>query len=261
MVKKQTATKKVKKKKWYPILAPKILNEKVLGESLLTESSSMKGRYITMNLMNITGDPKKQIINLQFRIKDVKEGQGITEIVKYELLPSAVKRLVRRGKSKIDDSFPVNTKDGLVRVKTLTITNSMVYKSIATNLRATTKTALKEILSKNTFENSIDELLKGTILKDVKTKISKITPIRAFNIRILKIENKGREEKGEVAIKEAVSEEIKETTEETEEKVEKKEKPKKATKKEEPEKKKSEAEETTKEEKKEVKKKTTPKKK
>ncbi len=190
MIKKQSTAKKLKKKKWFPILAPKWLGGGVMGETLLAESESMKDRCITMNLMNITGDPKKQTINLQFKIKDVREGQGVTEMIKYELVPAAVKRLVRRGRSKIDDSFAIKTKYGVIRAKTLTITNTKVYKSIETKIRLITRQTLKEIISKNTFEKNIEELLKGTIQKEVKTRITKVTPTRVFNIRILKLENK-----------------------------------------------------------------------
>jgi len=247
MAKKQATIKKVKKKKWYPVISPKYLGSRVLGESLLGDSLEMKGRHITMNLMNIIGDPKKQTINLSFKIKDVREGQGQTETVKYELMPSAVKRLVRRGRSKVDDSFKIKTKEGRIIVKTLIITNHIVYKSIQNKLRMTVRGLMKKFLSEQRFENSVEELLKNGIYKNYKSQLSKITPIRTFNVRVLKLikdedavleeelevkPNKEVEEKKETP-KEAESDEVASESVKEEKKEEKKAKVEKKAKKEE----------------------------
>ena len=47
-----------------------------------------------MNLMNITGDPKKQNTNVQLKICEVKEGQGVTEIMKIERLCIHLQRAI-----------------------------------------------------------------------------------------------------------------------------------------------------------------------
>ncbi|MFC2135655.1 hypothetical protein ACFLTH_13655 [Bacteroidota bacterium] len=208
MAKKQTATKKIKKKKWFPVVAPSILGGKIIGESLLTESSLMKGRHMNVNLMNITGEPKRQNTNVQLLIKDVRDGQGVTEIIKIERISSFMKRMVRRGRNKVDDSFLAKSGDGKrIRVKTIAITNSYTAKSVGTKLRKATREALKEIVGKNTFEKSIDDILKGGLLKDVKVKISKIAPVRTFDIRVFKFEPKRGVYDDEVPKKELVVEE------------------------------------------------------
>ncbi|MBC8495252.1 hypothetical protein H8D36_03805 [archaeon] len=201
MAKKQTSTKKIKKKKWYPVIGPKIFGSRVLGESLLADPSVMKGRYMTMNLSNVIGDPRKQNTNVQFKIKDVREGQGITEITKYELIPSFMKRLVRRGRNKIDDSFIVKSADGKrLRVKIIVITNSYAFKSIETKLRLNIRKILKETLNKNTFEKTIEDLLRISLQKDMKSKLAKIFPVRVFEIRVLKIEKRKRDFEEEVEV-------------------------------------------------------------
>ena len=225
----------------------------------------MKNRCLTLNLSNITGDPRKHNLNIQFRIKDVKDGQGITEITKYELITGHIKRLVRRGRKKVDASFVLRSGDGKrSRVKVIIITNTYVHKSTETSLRASSKDILRDVISKNTFEKTIEELLRGEIQKEGKKVLSKIAPVRNFEIRVFKAEPSRKEKedyKEEIEVVEEKTEEVKEETEEvaeeeaeaveekTEEttKEEKKEKPKKEIKK--------------KEEKKTVKKKTTPKKK
>lgn len=221
MAKKQTSTKKIKKKKWFPVVAPQLLGGRVLGETILSDSSAMKGRLMTMNLMNITGDPKRQNTNIQLRIRDVKDGQGQTEIVKFERITSFMKRLVRRGRNKIDDSFIVKTGDGKrARVKTITITNSYAPKSVGTSLRQETRKLLKDFISKHKFEQSVDEFLKNSVQKDIRNKIKKIVPVRTFDIRVFKLETaRGlhAEDKKEAEAKEEVKEAVEETKEEVKE--------------------------------------------
>mgnify|MGYP005838972503 CR=1 FL=1 len=244
--KKKAPARKIKKKKWFPIKAPNIFGEKTLGESILTDPNDMKGRHMTLNLMNITGSPKNQNANIQFKIKDVKDGQGITKVVKYELISSFIKRVVRRGRTKIDDSFIAKTSDYRVRIKPIIITNTKVPKSVASKLRLQVRKILKDKLKKVNFEKAVDEVLKGNFEKDVKNTIADVTPIRNFHIRILKVEHK----KGE---KEEVKEEIEEPEEKVEEtKEEKEDEPEKKTEKKD-EKKKEPKEEKKKEDKSESK--------
>ncbi|NQU98013.1 hypothetical protein HQ533_00965 [Candidatus Woesearchaeota archaeon] len=211
MTKKQVSTRKVKKKKWYPIIAPKLFGNKVLGESLLTDSSLMKGRHMTLNLSNITGNPRTHNTNIQFVIKDVRDGQGITEVIKYSLITGVLKRLVRRGRNKVDNSFILRTGDGKrVRIKIIMITNSYIHKSTGTKLRAAARDVLREIIAKNTFEKTIEDLLRADIQKECKKKISKIAPVRNFEVRVFKLEAERREveeKKEEISETEAQSSE------------------------------------------------------
>ena len=84
------------KKKWFPIVAPKTFNEKIIGESHLYDSQSAVGRYIKVNLMSITNDMKNQNANVRFQVTGTNEGRLITEITDYQMNPAAVKRIVRR---------------------------------------------------------------------------------------------------------------------------------------------------------------------
>lgn len=211
MEKKKVATRKIKKKKWFPIIAPKIFNERVLGETYLEDSRSMKGRYLTLNLMNVLQDPKKQSTNVQFLIHSVKEGRGMTKLVKYELISGYLKRLIRRGRTKVEDSFRARTKGGqAVRVKPLIITTTKVPNSVATKLRLIVREELKKAISNEHFEGLVEEFLRGAFQRGIKGKLSKITPVRNFEIRIFKLEV---EELGEKKDIEVESEEKVETKE------------------------------------------------
>ncbi|MFH1590225.1 MAG: hypothetical protein ABIB43_06680, partial [archaeon] len=230
MVKKVSTGKKLKKR-WFPILSPPVFGNKIIGESLLSDSSALKGRYITMNLSNILNDPRKHSTNIQFKIKDVKNGQGITEITKYELITSYTKRLIRRGRNKIEDSFILKAGDNKrIRVKIIAITNNYAFKSTATRIRAAIKEAMKIELAKSTFEKVLEELLRGGLQKEVKKTISKISPIRNFEIRVFKLARSRKEkEEGYEEVEEIQVEEVKEKKAEAKEELKEKKAPEEKT--------------------------------
>jgi len=113
------------KKQWYQIVAPEMFRGKSLGEVILFKPESFLGKTFSVNLMNVVSDVRKQNINIFFEASGLKEGRINTKVVGYEMMPSSVKRLVRRGKNKIDLSFVCRTSDGThVRIKPILITFS-----------------------------------------------------------------------------------------------------------------------------------------
>jgi ribosomal protein S3AE len=174
------------KKKWVPIIAPKIFNEKELGESHLFETEEAVGRFVKVNLMTITNDIKHQNSNVKFQITESRDGRLFSKIVDYEVVPAAVKRLVRRRNDKIDDSFLAKTADGVVvRVKPLIITRGRATGSI----RAELKKRLHEDLLRVVASMGIDTLFADIVFrktqKTLKDKLSKVFPVRALEIRVL----------------------------------------------------------------------------
>ena len=83
------AKQKIIKKEWYPILAPKIFHNEVLGETPVYDTQQMIGKTITKNLMNLTNDVKRQNINIGFKIVGVQNGKAITDIVGYYMVQSS----------------------------------------------------------------------------------------------------------------------------------------------------------------------------
>src|SRR5262245_19272457 len=111
MAKKQDAQLKVRKKKWVQIVAPKLFREVVIGEVPLYEAEQLKGRRMTVNMMTLTNNPKNQSISVKIIVSEIKEGKGHTELTGFETMPGSLKRIVRRGRTKIEDSFVVQTAD------------------------------------------------------------------------------------------------------------------------------------------------------
>jgi small subunit ribosomal protein S3Ae len=188
MAKPQTAAEKIRKKKWFPVLAPKFFHEHVVGEIPLYESASMQNRCLTVNMMNLTGDPKSQHINVKLRVFEVKEGKGLTEILGYEIMPSNIKRLVRRDRTKIEDSLVVMTSDGKkVRIKPLLVTNSVADASVQTSIRNRVRNNLLRFASRITYNQLVEEIVTYKIQKYIGNLACKITPIRNSEIRAFQL--------------------------------------------------------------------------
>ncbi|MBN2053072.1 hypothetical protein JW756_06210 [Candidatus Woesearchaeota archaeon] len=188
MAKPQTAAEKVRKKKWFPVIAPKLFREVVVGEIPLYESESLRKRGLTVNMMNLTGDPKTQHFNVKLRVYDVKEGKGLTEILGYEMMPSSVKRYVRRDKTKIDDSIVVLTNDGKkVRIKPLLMTNTSVDASVATSIRNRVRNNLARFVARLSYDKLLEEIFYYKLQKYLGNLACKITPIKVSEIRAFQL--------------------------------------------------------------------------
>lgn len=187
--------KKQKKKKWCPIIAPAIFNNKVIGESLLDDASMLMNRHVTVNMMQLTGDMKRQNVSIMFKVTDVKEGKGFTDAVKYEISASSLRRLAKRDKDKLSDSFVVKTSDGkLVRIKPLMITNNLTKGSVSAALIKDCRAICKELINKTTFEQLISDLVMNKFQKEVKDLLHKTYPLRTFEVRMLSIETRKKKE-------------------------------------------------------------------
>ncbi|MBN2142084.1 hypothetical protein JW711_02020 [Candidatus Woesearchaeota archaeon] len=175
---------KVRKKKWFQIMAPKAFREVVVGEVPLYESDALKGRKMKINMMNLTHNPRNQSISVKLMVTDVKDGKGVTEVLGFESMPSALKRIVRRGKSKVDDSFVVQTHDKkLVRVKPLVITTNLVANSVKTALRRVVRNNAAKLAAKLTYDKLVEEIMTFKFQKHLQGLCSKITPVRNSEIK------------------------------------------------------------------------------
>lgn len=192
MAKKAKDTKsllKWKKKKWYKIMAPKSFREVVLGESLVIDPTVLVGRTISANLMNITGNVRKQNINVKFEIASIENDKAITTPLSYDTVSSSIKRLVRRKRDKIDMSPVFKSSDDIkFRIKPFIITRSNCANSIHTQMRKLVLLELHNYAEKNTFEQIMLDTLSGKVQNELKNKIKKIYPIRNFEIRAMTVE-------------------------------------------------------------------------
>ncbi|HIH25139.1 TPA: hypothetical protein HA251_08965 [Candidatus Woesearchaeota archaeon] len=184
---------KVKKKHWAPILAPKSFDHAVIGECFIAENEELLKKSITTNLMVITDDPRKQGYSVRFDVKEVKEGRAHTQVVGIEMTPSAIKRLIRRGRDKVDDSFVVRIGGGrLVRVKPTLVTNTKASKSAQTEIRMTVRKRLRDMYAKMRFDDIVKDIIEMKTQRMLRDLCSKTHPLRSADIRFITIVPKDR---------------------------------------------------------------------
>ncbi len=212
---------KLKKKQWFPIVAPKQFENTVLGETLVYEPQAMMGKTLTHSLMNLTNDIKRQNINIHFRIVGIDGDKAITSIVGYEIIPYSVKRFVRRNSEKMDLSFTCETSDNVfLRVKPLIITKADVKGSTAARMRNTIVQFLIKAIKKMTYEEFMNDLISHKVQSVMRENLNKIYPLKVCEIRYAGIEQRERQQaaseeskehvQGQEVVEESKEQEVKE---------------------------------------------------
>lgn len=182
------AKAKIAKKEWYPILAPNMFRNVLLGETFVYGPEQVMGKSLSQNLMALTNDVKKQGINVSFEVVSVEKNTAYTDITGYKMVTSSIRRLVRRNIGKIDMSFACTTSDGKnLRLKPLIITRMDVVSSIATKIRKNAQDYLVKHVSNSTYENFANDLVSHKLQEDLKKVLSKIYPLRICEIRSMEV--------------------------------------------------------------------------
>ncbi|MBD3361799.1 hypothetical protein GF358_03325 [Candidatus Woesearchaeota archaeon] len=182
----------LKKKRWCPIMAPKLFREAKIGETYLVDPATAIGRKMKVSLMQITGDPKAQNTKIEFKITGQHEGKLITEPLGYELNNAAMKRMIRRGRTKIQDSIVLETGDKKkIRIKPIVVTRNVILGGTQKELRQRMLNYVKEKITKQNFEDTMKELLNKKFQKTGNELMRKLCPIHTFDIKqIRRIEEK-----------------------------------------------------------------------
>ncbi len=175
-----------KAKKWYKLISPQLFGQMQIGDTLGLEDAQLIGKTVTVSLMTITGDVKKQSTNATFEVTDVKSGSAQTKLTKLEIAPSSIRRMIRKGKERIDMSLVCATKDNvIVRVKPFLVTKGKAGNSVLTNMRAMADALVRVEASKVTFENLAHSILTNQLQRGMKQRLNKIYPLKTVEIRTI----------------------------------------------------------------------------
>lgn len=172
-----------KAKQWYKIQAPVAFNEHVIGETMADEPEKVLGRSAEATLHDLTGDMRQMHVKLFFRINDTVDSLAKTEFVGHTMTSDYVRRLTRRGQTKISAVFDVKTKDGSrLRVKPFAVTDRRAQTTAAQAIRA----LMQDVITKAAAENNLTALLKEVLVGDLSNAIykeaRKIHPVRRVEI-------------------------------------------------------------------------------
>lgn len=182
---------KLKKKKWYPVFAPEFLGEREVGETYLAEAGAALGRTLKVNLRDLTGNIKDQNIYVSLKIRELKGNSFQTEVVGYAYMPFFIRKLVRKGAGKADDSFAVKTRDNkTVRLKPSLLTVFATNRSARSALKKKLREMLKEEAFKLDFVALVNDLLRYKLQAEFKKGLNKICPVREIIMKKVELEKK-----------------------------------------------------------------------
>ncbi|MEA3378959.1 MAG: hypothetical protein U9Q69_04980 [Nanoarchaeota archaeon] len=187
MAKKKTVKIQKKKKAWYNVIAPPEFKNENLGMTPASNPETLAGRILKVNMVVLTRNMKKQSFSIFFRIKDVRGLDAHTEVIQYRMNNIHVKRIVKKGKDKIDASFIVKTKDDAnVRIKPILLTRNKVQNSVLTSLRKAAEKMIVIEAKKMDYPMLINMIIDGTLQKQLKKSLKKIYPLSIVDIRMFK---------------------------------------------------------------------------
>src|SRR3972149_318717 len=178
------SAKGIVKKRWVTIFAPKMFNEQPIGESYLADPEKAVGRNVEVSMMTLTGEPQKQSINLMFKINR-REGEKLfTELIGYTISPSAIRKMGRGGKERIEESVLVRTADGkTMRIKPMLTTRGRTKGGVLASIRKTIRSVLPAITSKMTLEELFMNIINYKIQRAIAESVRKTYPVANSDIK------------------------------------------------------------------------------
>lgn len=172
-----------KSKQWYKITAPTTFSSTVLAETLADEPEKLMARTVEATLHELTGDMKQMHVKLFFQVKEVTDLNARTEFVGHTMTSDYVRRLVRRGNSKIPLVLDLKTKDGSrIRVKPFAVTDRRCQTTQGQQIRRIMTDMLTESAERNTLAGFLQEILVGDLNNRLFNAARKIHPVRRIEI-------------------------------------------------------------------------------
>lgn len=172
-----------KSKQWYKVTAPNAFSNTVLAETLADEPEKLMARTVEATLHELTGDMKQMHVKLTFQVKSVSDLNAQTEFVGHTMTSDYVRRLVRRGNSKIPLVLDLKTKDGSrIRVKPFAVTDRRCQTTQGQQIRRIMTDMLTEAAEKNTLSGFLQEILVGDLNNRLFNAARKIHPVRRIEI-------------------------------------------------------------------------------
>jgi len=171
-----------RKKRFFDVEIP-ILNKETQLQAY--ELKELDGRIIIYDLTRLL---RGKNILAQFKVS-VNGDKAEAEPRELKLLPSFIRRMIRKGTNQVDDSLEIQSKDFKVVIKPFLITRRKVSRAIRTALRNKTKEELILYAQNKTGKQIFDDILKNSLQKELSFKLKKIYPLSLCEIRVFKIKN------------------------------------------------------------------------
>jgi small subunit ribosomal protein S3Ae len=176
-------TDKWKKKKWFTIHAPKLFDQKEIGETIAEKPETLINRTIKVNARELTGNAKKQHVTLNFKIFDVQGLKAYTKLMGHEVNPNFLKRSIRRRTSKMETNQTVNLKENQkARVKAVVVSAKKLPRIKETAIRKIMIEKIDYASKKKDFDDFVNEMVFGNTTLKIQNEAKKIGLIKRVEI-------------------------------------------------------------------------------
>ena len=170
----------VAKKKAFEVEIP-IIDQSI--QVLATNQDALIGRVIKLDLTRIL---KGKNIDANIIIK--KEGEKLVgEFTAINLLPSFIRRMIRKNISYIEDSFIAQGKEGKIIIKPYMLTRKRIHAIVRRALRNKAKEVILDAVKDQDNREIFFSILNGSLQKVISINLKKIYPLSFMEIRVAKL--------------------------------------------------------------------------
>ncbi len=174
---------KFKLKSWYSVLAPKMFDEKKVGDILSMDDKSVMHRIINTNLSELSGEMQHGYTRVNLRVHEIKGKTAYTNFIGHELIRSYIKTLARRNMSLVDNVVKVNTKDNVtVVVKSAIITSNRISRTMKSILRKETEKIIRAHAKTHEFDGFMQEILYKKLSTEIYKRSKSFVPIKRVEV-------------------------------------------------------------------------------
>lgn len=179
-----------KKKRFFEVDMP-IINKTTSLQAY--EPKELNNRIITYDLTRILRGK-----NIILQLKTKVEGEKITSNPReLKILPTYLKRMIRKGSNYVEDSFFIECKNAKLKIKPFLITRKKVSRKVRKALREKAKEELIKYIKTKKYQDIFDDILKNKLQKELSLKLKKVYPLSLCEIRRLKLEEELEEKSPE----------------------------------------------------------------
>ncbi|MFH1327973.1 MAG: 30S ribosomal protein S3ae [Candidatus Bathyarchaeota archaeon] len=172
-------------KTWFSVYSPKYLGDLEIASIPASDKSKLLGRIIETTLYDIVKQDISQMnLKTHFQVIQIQETRADTIFKGHEYSREYLRSLVRRGSSRIDSIYDVQTKDDYkIRVHASAFSRRRLAPSQETSIRNLTKQIIFEKAKNLAFDQLVHELILGKVASDIYNIATKIAPLRHVGIR------------------------------------------------------------------------------
>ena len=170
-----------RKKRFFDVEIPIINRETQLQAYEIEE---LDGRMINYDLTRLL---KGKSAVFQLLVKN-EDGELIATPRQIKILPYFLRRMMRKGTNYVEDSFSLECKDAIVRIKPFLITRRKVSRSVRRILRERVKEELIKYAKERDSEVIFEDIIKNDLQRSLSLTLKKVYPLSLCEIRIFKIE-------------------------------------------------------------------------